>query len=174
MAESDSWQARVHALETALHEVRGELAAQKDHNSRLIATLRDARDQIVTLKAEVDRLGEPPSGFGTLIARHEDGTVDVVASGRKLRVALSPAIDPAGLRPGMELLLNESMNVIEALAYEDTGEIVVFKEMLEDGERALVIGHTDEERVVRVAQPLRDMRIRAGDSLLCDVRSGYA
>jgi proteasome-associated ATPase len=174
MAESDSWQARVHALETALHEVRGELAAQKDHNSRLIATLRDARDQIVTLKAEVDRLGEPPSGFGTLIARHEDGTVDVVASGRKLRVALSPAIDPAGRRPGMELLLNESMNVIEALAYEDTGEIVVFKEMLEDGERALVIGHTDEERVVRVAQPLRDMRIRAGDSLLCDVRSGYA
>ena len=174
MAESDGWQARVHTLETALHEVRGELAAQKDHNSRLIATLRDAREQIVTLKAEVDRLGEPPSGFGTLIACHDDGTVDVTASGRKLRVALSPAIDAAGLRPGMEVLLNESMNVIQALAYEDTGEIVVFKEMLEDGERALVIGHTDEERVVRVAQPLRDMRIRAGDSLLCDVRSGYA
>jgi len=174
MAESEGWQTRVHVLETALSELRGELAAQKDHNSRLIATLRDAREQIVTLKAEVDRLGEPPSGFGTLIARHDDGTVDVMASGRKLRVALSPAIDADRLRPGMEVLLNESMNVIDALAYEETGEIVIFKEMLEDGERALVLGHTDEERVVRVAQPLRETRIRAGDSLLCDVRSGYA
>jgi len=174
MAESEGWQARVHMLETALSELRGELAAQKDHNSRLIATLRDAREQIVTLKAEVDRLGEPPSGFGTLIACHDDGTVDVMASGRKLRVALSPAIDAERLRPGMEVLLNESMNIIDALAYEETGEIVIFKEMLEDGERAVVLGHTDEERVVRVAQPLRETRIRAGDSLLCDVRSGYA
>ena len=70
-------------------------------------------------------------------------------------------------------MLNESLNVIEALTFEETGEIVVFKEFLEDGERALVIGHTDEERVVRVAQPLREQRVRAGDSLLCDVRAGY-
>ena len=93
MSENDSWQARVFGLETALTEVRGELAAQKDHNSRLIATLRDAREQIVTLKAEVDRLGEPPSGFGTFLARHEDGSADIVSSGRKLRVAVSPSID---------------------------------------------------------------------------------
>ena len=58
------------------------------------------------------------------------------------------------------------MNVIEALGYEETGEIVVFKEYLDDGTRALVVGHTDEERVVRIAQPLLDQRIRAGDSLL--------
>ena len=173
MTEAEGWPARVHVLETALTEVRGELAAQKDHNSRLISTLRDAREQIVTLKAEVDRLGEPPSGFGTLLKRHEDGSADVVASGRKMRVALSPAIDPERLHPGMEVLLNESMNVIEALAYEDAGEIVIFKEFLEDGVRALVVGHTDEERVVRVAQPLREGRIRAGDSLLCDLRAGY-
>jgi proteasome-associated ATPase len=174
MTASDGWPARVHALETAMTELRGELAAQKDHNARLIATLREAREQIVTLKAEVDKLGEPPSGFGTLVTCHADGTADVVASGRKLRVALSPALDPDRLRPGTEVLLNESMNVIDALAYEDTGEIVVFKEMLEDGQRALVVGHTDEERVVRLAQPLLDARVRAGDSLLCDIRAGYA
>ena len=31
----------------------------------------------------------------------------------------------------------------------------MLKEVLADGERALVIGHTDEERVVRLAEPLR-------------------
>ncbi|MBI1350866.1 MAG: proteasome ATPase [Actinomycetales bacterium] len=170
----DSWPARVHALETALAEIRGELAAQKDHNARLITTLRDAREQIVTLKDEVDRLGEPPSAFGTLIALHEDGSADITSSGRKLRVALSPAIDRDRLAPGVDVLLNESMNVIEALAFEDTGEIVTLKEILPGGERALVLGHTDEERVIRLASPLRTQRIRAGDSLLCDVRAGYA
>ena len=173
MSEADGWPARVHVMETALTEVRGELAAQKDHNARLISTLRDAREQIVTLKSEVDRLGEPPSGFATLLRRYEDGTADIVSAGRKLRVALSPTLDVERLMPGQEVMLNESLNVIDALAFEDTGEIVIFKEFLDDGERALVLGHTDEERVVRIAQPLREQRVRAGDSLLCDVRAGY-
>ena len=174
MTESEPLQSRVGSLESALNEVRGELAAQKDHNQRLISTLRDAREQIVTLKAEVDRLGEPPSGFATFLVQYGDGTADVMASGKKLRVALSPAIDADALRPGQEVMLNESLNVIDVRSFEDTGEIVVFKEFIgEDRDRALVIGRADEERVVRVAQPLREMRIRAGDSLLCDVRSGY-
>ena len=175
MTESDPLQSRVYNLETALTEVRGELAAQKDHNQRLISTLRDAREQIVTLKTEVDRLGEPPSGFATFLGRHADGTADVMASGKKLRVAMSPAIDLDGLRPGQEVLLNEALNVIDVREFEDTGEIVIFKEFLGEGDRAraLVVGRADEERVVRVAQPLREMRVRAGDSLLCDVRAGY-
>lgn len=173
MPDSDGLSARTHALEVALTEVKGELAAQKDHNQRLISTLRDAREQIVTLKEEVDRLSVPPSGFASFIAANDDGTAEVMASGRKLRVAVSPGVHFLGLQPGQEVVLNESMNVIEARAFEDTGEIVTFKELLGDGDRALVVGHTDEERVVRMAQPLREMRIKAGDSLLCDVRSGY-
>ncbi len=172
MTAEPGWAARVHDLETALTEIRGELAAQRDHNARLIRTLRDARDQIVTLKEEVDRLGQPPSSFGTLLSMDDDGRATITASGRKLRVAVSPAVDAADLRPGRELVLNESMTVIEALAFEDVGELVIFKELLEDGLRAVVVGHTDEERVVRVADPLKSIRLRAGDSLLCDVRTG--
>ena len=70
-------------------------------------------------------------------------------------------------------MVNEAMNVIAGMAYERVGEIVMFKELLEGGDRALVIGHTDEERVVRLAQTLRDQTIRAGDSLLMDPRSCY-
>ena len=170
---TDEWPARVHGLETALTEVRGELAAQKDHNARLIATLREARDQIVTLKAEVDRLAEPPNGFATLIGRNDDGTVDITSAGKRLRVALSPGVDADGLRPGQDVLLNETMTVIGALEFEETGEVVVFKELLDDGHRALVLGHTDEERVVRLAAPLLAEKLRAGDSLLLEPRSQY-
>ena len=159
------------SLDSALAQVRGELAAQKDHNARLIATLRDAREQIVALKAEVDRLSEPPSGYGTVVRALDDGLADIMASGKKLRVAVSPEVDASRLVPGAEVLLNDAMNVIALRDFEDVGEIVTLKEILEDGMRALVVGHTDEERVVRVAEPLRTGPLRAGDALLLDTRA---
>jgi proteasome-associated ATPase len=136
-------------------------------------TLREARDQIVALKEEVDRLAQPPSGFGVFLEACEDGTADVFTGGRKMRVSVSPAVELDKLRPGQEVVLNEALNVVVAQAYETVGEVVMLKEVLEDGDRALVISHADEERVVRLAEPLRDSVLRAGDSLLLEPRSGY-
>ena len=172
--EPDPRESRVRQLESALTEVRGELAAQKDHNSRLIATLREAREQIVSLKAEVDRLADPPNAYGAFVCRHEDGSVDIMANGRKMRVSVTPGVVVDDLSPGQEVLLNESLSVIAARGYEDTGEIVIFKEFLDDGARALVVSRADEERVVRMSERLRHATVRSGDALLCDVRSGYA
>jgi proteasome-associated ATPase len=157
----------------SLAQVQAELAAQRDHNARLTNTLREAREQIVALKAEVDRLSQPPNVFGSFVQSNDDGTIDVVVNGRKMRVSASPAIDPNELQPGRELVLNESMNAVALRDFEQVGEVVVFKEMLEDGERAVVVGHTDEERVVRLGETLLGTRIRAGDSLLVDTKSGY-
>ncbi|BBH15942.1 proteasome-associated ATPase [Nocardioides baekrokdamisoli] len=153
---------------------RAHIASLTATNERLASTLRDARDQIVRLKEEVDRLAQPPSGFGVYLGTNDDGSVDIFTNGRKLRVSLSPAVEATDLRRGQEVILNEAMNVVSALAFEKIGEVVMFKELLADGERALVINHADEERVVRLADPLMDSYIRAGDSLLVESRSGYA
>ncbi|MGI5272035.1 proteasome ATPase [Nonomuraea sp. CA-218870] len=170
LAESPR-QARV--LEERLHEVQANLAAVTGQNERLVATLKEARDQIVALKEEVDRLAQPPSGFGTFLEAREDGTIEVFTGGRKLRVNVSPSVDVDSLRRGQEVMLNEALNVVEALGYEEVGEIVMLKELLDEGRRALVISHADEERVVRLADSLVDQPIRAGDSLLLEPRSGY-
>ncbi len=156
-----------------LLHIQGELAAARDHNERLITTLRDAREQIVTLKTEVDRLAQPPSGFATILMAHEDSTADIMASGKKLRVGVSPSIDIADLVLGREVLLNESMNIISIREFDETGEIVVLKEVI-DGNRALVVAHSDEERVIKLGKPLIDQKLRAGDTLLCDMRNGVA
>ncbi|OUC91887.1 proteasome ATPase [Streptosporangium minutum] len=164
-------QARV--IEERLHEVQANLAAVTGQNERLVATLKEARDQIVALKEEVDRLAQPPSGFGVFLESREDGTVEVFTGGRKLRVNVSPAVDVDSLKRGQEVMLNEALNVVEALGFEELGEIVMLKELLEDGRRALVISHADEERVVKLAESLVGQPIRAGDSLLLEPRSGY-
>ncbi|AZQ33606.1 proteasome ATPase [Streptomyces cyaneochromogenes] len=160
-------------LEERIVELQTNLAGVSAQNERLANTLREARDQIVALKEEVDRLAQPPAGFGVFLQANEDGTADIFTGGRKLRVNVSPSVELEDLRRGQELMLNEALNVVEAMEYESVGDIVTLKEILEDGERALVVGHTDEERVVRLAEPLLDVTIRPGDALLLEPRSGY-
>ena len=161
------------ALEERLAELQGRLAASSSQNERLVSTLRDARDQIVALKEEVDRLAQPPAGFGVFLEAQDDGSADIFTGGRTLRVAVSPAVELADLQRGQELMLNEAMNVVAALGFERVGEVVVLKEVLADGQRALVTGHTDEEKVVRLAEPLLEEKIRVGEALLLEPRSGY-
>src|SRR6476661_8825420 len=160
-------------LEQRLAEAQSSLASLTSQNERLASTLREARDQIMTLKEEVDRLAQPPTGFGTFLDKNDDDTIDVFTGGRKLRVNVSPSVEVERLERGQEVMLNEALNVVAALDYEEVGEVVMFKELLADGERALVIANADEERVVRLAEPLRGNTIRAGDSLLLDSRAGY-
>jgi proteasome-associated ATPase len=164
--------ARLRNLEDRLSHLQSSLASVTAQNERLVRTLKDAREQIVTLKAEVDRLAQPPSGYGTVLEAYDDGTVDVLTAGRKMRVAVSPSIGDDSLHPGQEVMLNEAMNVVAARGYERIGEIVTLKELL-GSERALVVGHADEERVARMAESLSDTPVRAGDALLMDARSSF-
>jgi proteasome-associated ATPase len=160
-------------LEERLREAETNLATITGQNERLAGTLREARDQIVALKEEVDRLAQPPSGFGIFLSGCEDGSADVFTGGRKMRVSVSPGIEVGELKPGQEVVLNEALNVVIAQGYETVGEVVMLKEILEGGDRALVISHADEERIARLAEPLRNTTLRGGDSLLLEPRSGY-
>ncbi len=155
-------------------QTRAELAKQRANNERLTVTLREARAQILALKAEVDRLAEPPSAYGVYLETLPDGSINIFTGGRKMRVVATPAVDVALLVPGQEVMLNEALNIVEVAGFEQRGDIVMLKEILEGGDRALVIAHTDEEQVVHLADPLRTQRLRAGDSLLVDSRSGFA
>lgn len=161
------------STDSRLSELEAKLAATSSQNERLTSTLREARDQIVSLKEEVDRLAQPPTGFGTFLQRNDDESVDVFTGGRKLRVNVSPSVDKEALQKGQEVILNEAMNVVTALEFELVGEVVSLKEILADNERALVMGNADEERIVRLAQSLEGIKLRPGDSLLLDARSGY-
>jgi len=163
---------QVRVLEERLLEAKGQLAQALAQNERLTATLREAREQILALKEEVEKLTAPPSGYGTFLGVNPDGTVNISTGGRKLRVNVHPDIDPKSLQQGQELMLNEALNVIEACAFEIQGEVVTLKELL-GPDRALVIANADEERVVQLSEPLRNRKLRAGDSLLLDAKSGF-
>ncbi len=165
---------RVRTLEEKLLETKGQLQQAISQNERLTFTLREAREHIAALREEVDKLTQPPSAYGTFLAHNEDGTIDVFSGGRKMRVALHPEMAARGdaeLERGAEVVLNESLNVVLARGRERSGDIVTLKEQLEDG-RAVIVGRADEERVVELADSLAGVKLRSGDSVLMDSRTG--
>ncbi len=164
---------QIHALERRLSETSTELQRARANNDKLASTLREAREQLVALKEEVEKLSQPPWSYGVFLTAYDDSTADVFTNGRKLRVNVTPEVELNSLRRGQEVMLNEALNVVEVRDFENQGEVVALKELLED-HRAVVIAHADEERVVELADALKDVPLRAGDSLLLEVKSGLA
>jgi proteasome-associated ATPase len=162
---------RVQSLEERLLETKGQLNQAISQNEKLTFTLQQAKEQLATLREEVEKLTQPPAAYGTFLDVNDDGTVDVFAGGRKMRVALHPDIDPGVLRKGNEVVLNESLNVVLVRDGDLAGEVVTLKEVMEDRHRAIVYGRADEERVVELSDELAGVKLRTGDALLMDVRS---
>jgi proteasome-associated ATPase len=163
---------KIRRLEDQLLEAREEMGRWRDQGERMAKLLQSAREQIVELREEVQKLSAPPSTYGVFIETNDDGTVNVFTGGRKLRVNLAPGIEPAGLVKGQELMLNEAQNVIQVCSYDTQGEVVALKELLDEN-RALVLMHADEERVVQLSDQIKTERLRPGDTVLLDSRAGY-
>jgi proteasome-associated ATPase len=171
----------VRLLEERLAEASASVAQLTERNAKLVETLREARSQLLALREEVDRLAQPPSGYGVFLSCFDDGSVDVFTSGRRMRVAVSPAVEIPLLRRGQSVRLNEALTVVEAGTFESTGEVCMLREVLDCGQRALVVGHADEERVVWLADPLLPgpdnpdaVPLKPGDSLVVDTKAAYA
>jgi proteasome-associated ATPase len=159
-------------LEDNVRDIRRQLVQAFSQNEKLVTALSEAREQMGLLKEEVDKLSAPPSTYGVYLSANDDGTVNVLFQGRKARVNLHPSIKSGDVRPGQELVLNDSLNVVRMAGYEVQGDVVILKEQL-DPERALVTLRADEEKVGIIADPLRTALLKPGDHLLMDAKSGY-
>jgi proteasome-associated ATPase len=166
----EEYPSRVEMLEEQLLEARGQLNQARTNNEKLTITIQQTREQVAALREEVEKLTQPPSVYGSFLDFNSDGTVDVFASGRKMRVALHPGIDPGIVRRGSEVVLNEAFTVIGVRDVDGQGEVVTVKEVI-DERRVLISGRGDEERVVERSEGLADVHLRAGDAVLFDGRS---
>jgi proteasome-associated ATPase len=159
-------------LENKLREANRQLVQAFNQNEKLVNTLYEAREQISSLKEEVDKLCAPPSSYGVFLSLNDDGTINILSAGRKVKVNLHPSIVKENIKPGQELVLNEGLNVIDTAGYEIQGEVVIMKETLDES-RAVVTLRADEEKVAIIAEPIRTTKLKVGDHLLMDSKSGY-
>jgi proteasome-associated ATPase len=164
---------QVQLLEEKLVETRESLARATGQNQKLADALRDEKQRIETLAEEVEKLSQPPATFGVFVGSNDDGSVDVVTAGRKMRVMPAPDLDADKLRSGAQVILNDALNVVEVLDPDGTGQVVKVKDRL-GPDRAVVVSRGDEEHVAYLAGTLLGAVVRAGDPVLYDARSGVA
>ena len=162
---------RVRLLEERLMDVRNQLAQSTSQNDKLSTALSETREQLALLRDEVEKLTAPPNPFGTVVGVNSDGTVDVLASGRKLRVSVEPTVEIKELERGQEVILNEAFNIVDVRTFEANGDIATIKEILGD-DRLVILARGDEERVVTRGAPVHDEYMRAGDLVRLDARTG--
>ena len=148
-----------------------QIARLTGQNEKLSYTLREAREHIANLRDEVDKLTRAPGSYGTVVGINDDLTVDVLTSGRKIRVTAHPSVDVEHLQLGAEVMLNDALNIVFDRESDTTGEVVSLKEVLEDGVRAIVVVRGDDERVCELATAIRGMHLRSGDLLRLDPSS---
>src|SRR5438552_8487025 len=163
---------QVKVLEEQLLQSRGDLARAVSQNEKLVEVLRAEREKISALKEEVEKLARPPATFGVYLAENQDGSVDVFTGGRKMRVNVDPEIDRDRFKKGVEVILNEALNVVDVLDQDVVGEVTIVKQLIGD-ERAVLIGRGDDQMVAVLSAEVRG-RLRAGDPVLYDPRSGHA
>jgi proteasome-associated ATPase len=165
--------AEYEALRRRYHLTRDQLSDAERQNEKLVAILQEAKQQIELLKEEVDKLCAPPNSYGVFQRTNKDGTAEIIVDAKRMRVNVHPSLDTSHLQEGQLVVLNEAFNVVEASGFTSRGEIASIVDMLGDG-RAVVLGHTDDERVVTLASPLREERLKVGDNVLVDPRAQYA
>lgn len=158
---------RVKERDKTILEVRGKLARTERQNERLSRTLQAARERIVAMRKDIEKLSMPPNGYGMVLGANADGTVDIVANGRKLRVSLDPEFDGASLNAGAEVYLNQSLAIIGVREPENLGTVAKVVETIDD-RRCVITTHGDQERVVRLSHELKGTALRSGDTVRLD------
>ncbi|HBU75992.1 MAG TPA: proteasome ATPase [Acidimicrobiaceae bacterium] len=163
---------RIRALESRVVDLKSELAGTISRNERLSGTLREAKEQIESLRSDIEKLIGTPNTYGVVVQHNDDETFDVLSSGRKFRVTTGPDVDVAEVVAGSEVTLNESMVIIAARQPDSMGDIGTIRELLDDGIRVVVTARADEDAVCTLSDGLRGMKLRIGDRVRIDTRSG--
>ena len=165
--------AEYEAVRRRFQTSREQISDAERQNERLVHGLQEAKQQIELLKEEVDKLCAPPNSYGIFQSTNKDGTAEIVIDGKSMRVNVHPNVDPNQFEEGQLVVLNEAFNIVEPGGYTQRGEVVSIVEVI-DNHRAIVLGHTDDERVITLATPLRGEKLKVGDNLMVDPRTQYA
>ncbi len=147
------------------------IAALNKRNGELQRLLEVARDQLGEMRTTLAEMSAPPQTFATFV-QWADKHADIVANGRRMRVAVLPAVAD-GLTPGDEVLLN-AMSVIVGVAQpERAGQAAIVREVIDD-DRILVVSRGEDERVVILIGGDTGVRVHEGDTVIMDPRTGFA
>ena len=174
--ENDDLKRRLNAApsddsDVRLYEMTRELMQAHRRNRKLTSTLQEAKEKLEHLKEKVEQLSAPPNNYGVFLGTNDDGTIDIDLGGKRWKVKSDPDINVEQLKKGQEVIVNGVLNVVGVREFDQRGEVVKVKEVLDES-RTIVSLRADEERVVEISEPLKAEALKLGDNVLLNQGTG--
>ena len=131
-------------------------------------TFQEARKTLAEMQTSIDKLTAPANRVGTLINLATKDCAQVILGGSEYYTNIDSAIDPASLKIGHSVLLNEAYVVVGDLGYNQFGPTVKVTDLLPDGR--LKIGQEQglNSQVLQRSSDLADMDLKTGDQVRVD------
>src|SRR6478752_5836860 len=139
------------------------VASLEARNAELQRLLSLAREQLGEMKEKLAEASAPPQSFATFVAwagKH----ADIVANGRRMRVAVLPTLERE-IHVGDEVLLNPMSVIVDVADPEKVGQAAIVREVIDDS-RVLVVARGEDERVVELIGGEAERRLHEGDTVI--------
>ena len=131
-------------------------------------TFQEARKTLAEMQKSIDKLTAPANRVATLINLATKDCAQVILGGSEYYTNIDSAIDPASLKIGHSVLLNEAYVIVGDLGYNQFGPTVKITDLLPDGR--LKIGQEQglNSQVLQRSSDLVDEDLKTGDQVRVD------
>lgn len=161
-------------LASQVEDLKTRLISQEEKNTRLASALSTARNQLAAMQQQVRQINQPPHNLAIFVSADSDGrTIEAIVQGRLMRLAVAPQLDLSSLSAGQLVRVDDKLIAVAADRFPRTGTVATVLEPV-GLDRVLVGVEGGAEHLLTLAGPLRHGNLRSGDSVITDLRSGYA
>lgn len=131
-------------------------------------TFQEARKTLAEMQKSIDKLTAPANRVATLINLETKDCAQVILGGSEYYTNIDSAIDPASLKIGHSVLLNEAYVIVGDLGYNQFGPTVKITDLLPDGR--LKIGQEQglNSQVLQRSSDLVGEDLKTGDQVRVD------
>ena len=131
-------------------------------------TFHEARRALVELEAALEKVTAPANRVGIFLGSPKAGIATVFVVGSEYYANIDPRVDPADLKVGTRVLINEAYAVVGLMGYAPVGPVARISDVLEEGRLRIGNEHGTSDFVLERAEELTDVELKIGDEVRTD------
>ena len=155
------------------------LAPDRDSGRPLLYQLRrqlmdreisyqEARRAAVEFETALEKVTAPANRVGIFLGMPSEGIATVYVGGSEYYTNVDPRVEPAELKVGCRVLVNEAYAVVGDLGYSPSGPVAKIGDLLEGGRLRIAQAHGAQEMILERSADLADVNLQVGDEVRMD------
>jgi len=147
---------------------RAILSDEGEFRERIHAIQQEALRIHAEMEAQIEKLTSPANRIGTLLGLPKDDIARVIVGGSEYYANLDTELDPATLKKGFSVLLNDAFVVVGELGYNDAGPIAKIADVIPDGRLRIGQEPNAQTVILERSADLTDVKLKPGDEVRVD------